>query len=58
MKLNYEGISSVIGGFILHLVIGCFHLWGVINIYVTSYYRLKGEKYLNISLTSGLFPVF
>ena len=58
MNPNYRGICSVIGGFILHLVIGCFYLWGVINIYVTSYYRLHGEPSLNTSLTSGLFPIF
>lgn len=58
MSANYRGISSILGGFILHLVIGCFYLWGVINIYVTSYYRLHGEPTLKSSLTSGLFPVF
>ena len=58
MNINYQGICSVIGGFILHLSLGCFYLWGVINIYVTSYYRLYSDPSLKSSLTAGLFPIF
>ena len=58
MNINYRGVCSIIGGFILHLSIGCFYLWGVINIYVTSYYRLHGDPSLKTSLTAGLFPIF
>jgi hypothetical protein len=34
------GILACIGGLIIHLVIGSMHQWGIITIYVTSYFRM------------------
>lgn len=34
------GILACVGGLIIHLVIGSMHQWGIITIYVTSYFRM------------------
>jgi hypothetical protein len=39
MEAKTKGILVIIGGFILHLAIGCIYIWGNISIYVTSYLR-------------------
>ena len=56
---NYKAkaIISVIGGFILHLVVGEYYLWGNINIYFTSYYRLISEPDLQTSKSVLLVPI-
>ena len=41
----------------IHLVLGAFYLWGALNIYVTSYFRLKSNPELNLDITGGVFPV-
>lgn len=34
-----RGVISIFGGFLIALVIGTTYLWGIISIYITSYYR-------------------
>ena len=34
------GIVGCIGGLMCQLVIGSKYQWGIINVYITSYYRL------------------
>jgi len=38
-KYKAIGILACIGGLIIHLIIGSLYQWGIINIYVTSYYK-------------------
>lgn len=52
---KHKGYLTIIGGFLIHLVLGSFYLWGVINVYVTSYYRLHSDSSLEIKMTSSLF---
>ena len=52
---NQKGYLVLIGGFLIHLVLGSFYLWGVINVYVTSYYRLHSDSSLELKITSALF---
>ena len=42
-KLRMMCLSSLLGGFLTHLVLGAFYLWGNLTIYATSYYRLHGN---------------
>ncbi|KAL4508394.1 hypothetical protein ABPG72_003698 [Tetrahymena utriculariae] len=51
-----KGILAILGGFLIHLTCGTLYMWGVINIYVTSYLRLNGNPDLSIDLGSGIFP--
>jgi len=54
---------SLVGGFLIHLVIGpyinlgTFSLWGSLNIYVTSYYRLHSDPELTLEIASLIFPL-
>ena len=47
----------------IHLVLGiyskkgAFYLWGSLNIYVTSYFRLNGNPDLTVELASLMFPL-
>ena len=52
---KHKGYLVIIGGFLIHIVLGSFYLWGVINVYVTSYYRLHSDSSLDIKMTSSLF---
>jgi hypothetical protein len=52
-----KGILSIIGGFIMHLSLGGFYLWGSINIYFTSYYRIISEPDLQTSKSVILAPI-
>lgn len=36
---NRKGILTLVGGFFLHLFLGCFFLWGNISVYVISYFH-------------------
>ncbi|KAL4456963.1 hypothetical protein ABPG74_014601 [Tetrahymena malaccensis] len=51
-----KGVLTILGGFLIHLTCGTLYMWGVINIYVTSYLRLNGNPDLSIDLGSGIFP--
>ena len=48
--------SSYIGGFLTHLVLGAFYLWGNLTIYATSYFRLHGYPDLKTSSMQQIFP--
>lgn len=52
----FKGIIGCIGAFLLHIVIGSIYQWGIVNVYVTSYYSIvEGPQ----SLTSNaiVFPL-
>ena len=36
---------------------GAFYLWGALNIYITSYFRLLNDPNLSLNITGGVFPV-
>lgn len=50
------GIIGCFGGLLIHLVIGSLYQWGIINIYITSYYRLLDP---NVTLENNAiaFPI-
>ena len=47
-----NGLIVLIGGFLIHLVLGSIYLWGNINIYVTSYLWMEGN---NVTLNDLFF---
>lgn len=51
-----RGVVSIIGGFFIALVIGATYLWGIISIYITSYYRLVDDPTLESEITAMVFP--
>lgn len=44
MKTKTKGILSVLGGFMMHLVLGTVYIWGAVNVYVRSYYCYNGTN--------------
>jgi hypothetical protein len=55
-KRNLVGIIGCIGGLCSHLVIGSIFLWGIINVYVTSYYKLSDPS-VTLEANSIAFPL-
>ena len=50
-RINVEGIKCIIGGFWLELFLGCWFLYGNIQVYVTSYLN---KQHPGVSLTDTL----
>jgi hypothetical protein len=46
---------SLVGGFILHLLLGCGYMWGNLNLYFTSYFRNREQ---NPTLTTSTSVIF
>lgn len=44
------------GGFFIHLVVGAVYQWGLINIYIASYYKIT-QPDLNLEDTGVVFPL-
>ncbi|CAI2367819.1 unnamed protein product [Moneuplotes crassus] len=51
-----RGFLCVIGGTIMHLYLGCFYLWGNIQVYITSYLH-KHDPSITLGDTSIVFPI-
>jgi hypothetical protein len=41
-----RGFAGLLGAFILHLIIGAMARWGLINPYVTSYFKITSDPYI------------
>lgn len=54
---NIRAYSSYIGGFLTHLVMGSFYLWGNLSIYVASFYRYNGYPDIETSTVQEVFPL-
>jgi hypothetical protein len=55
-SITSRGLISILGGFLISLVIGTTYLWGIISIYITSYYRSIYDKSLGPEVTAMVFP--
>jgi len=53
---KHEGMRVVLGGVLIHFVLGTFYLWGGISIYVASYLRSYDEN-VDIDLVKMVFPL-
>ena len=42
-KVNWPAVLTLVGGFCLHLYLGCFFLWGNISVYVVSYFHYVND---------------
>lgn len=50
------GLLGCVGGFLIHLVIGSLYQWGIINIYITSFYRIK-DPTVTLESNAIAFPI-
>lgn len=55
--ITSRGVISIAGGFLIALVIGATYLWGIISLYITSYFRIVGtDPNLSSETTAMVFP--
>lgn len=50
------GILGCFGGMLIQLVIGSLYQWGIVNIYLTSYFR-SSDSSLAVESTGIVFPL-
>lgn len=50
------GLLGCFGGMFIHLIIGSLYQWGIINIYITSYYRTL-DPAVTLESNAVAFPV-
>ncbi len=53
-----KGISSVIGGFLIHLILGTFYTLGNVNTYLTSYLRKNVDPEITYASSIWLNAAF
>lgn len=56
LTLQQKGYLSVFGGILLNIVLGSFYLWGTLNIYVVSYFKLRDSSFM-LENTLFVFPI-
>lgn len=52
----FKGVVGCIGGMLLHLVIGSIYQWGIINVYISSYYSLISTPQ-SLTANAIVFPI-
>lgn len=52
----FKGILGCIGGMFLHLVVGSVYQWGIINVYITSYYHIISTPQ-SLTTNAIVFPI-
>jgi OFA family oxalate/formate antiporter-like MFS transporter len=56
LSIKSKGIMALVGGFLMHLILGTFYLWGNINVYVSSYLYHKGDETMDNAKVNFVFP--
>lgn len=49
-------IVGMIGGLLIQLIIGSFYMWGIVNIYITSYFRTIDSS-VSLEGNAIIFPI-
>lgn len=55
---NWKGISSVFGGFLIHITLGTFYTLGNINTYMASYLRQNVDPEITYSSSIWINAAF
>jgi len=55
-RFKWEGWRVIIGGVLIHLILGTFYLWGSISVYIASYLRAHNEG-VTLNLVKLAFPL-
>lgn len=53
---SYVKKCSILGGMLIHLSLGAFYLWGTLDLYVASYFRMQNPKF-TLKETLIIFPL-
>ena len=51
-----KGYVGCIGGLFIHLIISSLYQWGIINTYVTSYYKVTSDPTITLEDNAIAFP--
>ncbi|KAL4432947.1 hypothetical protein ABPG74_014461 [Tetrahymena malaccensis] len=57
LDLNQKSYITIAGSIIVHLVLGTIYLWGVITVYITSYFRTQDNPDLTLKQAGVVFPI-
>ncbi|EAR99903.1 oxalate/formate antiporter family transporter (macronuclear) [Tetrahymena thermophila SB210] len=57
LNLDQKSYITIAGSIIVHLVLGTIYLWGVITVYITSYFRTKDNPDLTLKQAGVVFPI-
>lgn len=52
-----KGFLGCFGGLFIHLIISSLYQWGIINTYVTSYYKVSSDPEITLEDNAIVFPV-
>lgn len=55
-KRTLIGLAGCVGGMFIHLILGSIYQWGIINIYVASYYKKKDPS-VTLESNAMVFPI-
>jgi hypothetical protein len=61
MKINnaapfWKGAIGCVAGLILHLIIGSLYQWSIINVYITSFYKISDPS-ITLEANAIVFPL-
>jgi hypothetical protein len=52
----FKGILGCAGGFLMHLVLGSVYQWGIINVYISSYFSIIQGVEQSLTVNGAVFP--
>ena len=56
-KMHFaKGALGCLGGLFIHLIIASLYQWGIINIYVTSYFKTYFQPSITLEQNTVVFP--
>lgn len=53
----FKGLLGCVGGFCMHLILGSIYQWGIINVYITSYFSLISGSKQSLTVNGIIFPI-
>lgn len=57
LKYSVIGAMALLGSFIIDLIIGASYRWNMVNIYITSYYKITTQPELQVTEDSIASPL-
>lgn len=52
-----RGLLGLLGAFLLHVLIGAINRWGMINSYVTSFFKLTADPHIETNVNCFVVPL-
>ena len=52
----FKGLLGCVGAFSMHLILGSIYQWGIINVYISSYYSIITGVTQSLTVNGAVFP--